>query len=43
VADYVTRLVETLPEPLRAAVPSVKEIEKGLSGGEEDADQSGAV
>ena len=38
VADYVTRLVETLPEPLRAAVPSVKEIEEGLSGGEGDAD-----
>ena len=42
VADYVTRLVETLPEPLRAAVPSVKEIEEGLSGGEQDADPNGA-
>lgn len=31
VADFVTRLVETLPEPLQAAVPSVKEIEAGLS------------
>ncbi|MGE5153151.1 MAG: PDDEXK nuclease domain-containing protein, partial [Bdellovibrio bacteriovorus] len=41
VADYVTRLVETLPEPLRAAVPSVKEIEEGLSGSEQDADPNG--
>lgn len=31
VADYVTRLVETLPEPLQAAIPSVEEIEEGLS------------
>lgn len=30
VADFVNRLVETLPEPLQAAVPSVKEIEAGL-------------
>ena len=42
VADYVTRLVETLPEPLRAAVPSVKEIEEGLSGGKQGTDQNGA-
>jgi YhcG PDDEXK nuclease domain len=31
VSDYVTRLVETLPKALRAAVPSVEEIESGLS------------
>jgi hypothetical protein len=38
VADYITRLVETLPEPLQAAVPSVKEIEASLSPmpGEDD-------
>src|SRR5665213_713857 len=30
VSDYVTRLVESLPEELQAAVPSVKEIESGL-------------
>ena len=38
VADYITRLVETLPEPLQAAVPSVQEIEAGLSPtpGEDD-------
>jgi predicted nuclease of restriction endonuclease-like (RecB) superfamily len=31
VSDYVTRLVDTLPKALQAAVPSVKEIESGLS------------
>lgn len=31
VSDYVTRLVETLPKPLQAAVPSVREIERGLA------------
>ncbi len=31
VSDYVTRLVETLPESLQAAVPSIEEIEKGLA------------
>ena len=31
VSDYVTRLVETLPKPLREAIPSVQEIERGLS------------
>jgi len=31
VSAYVTRLVETLPKSLRAAVPSVKEIESGLA------------
>ena len=34
VSDYVTRLVETLPKPLREAIPSVQEIERGLSAGE---------
>ena len=34
VSDYVTRLVETLPKPLREAIPSVQEIERGLSVGE---------
>ena len=33
VFDYVTRLVETLPKPLREAIPSVQEIERGLSAG----------
>jgi hypothetical protein len=33
VAEYVTRLVETLPEPFRDAVPSVKQIEEELSDG----------
>lgn len=32
VADYVTRLVETLPPALEGAIPSVREIEEGLSG-----------
>jgi len=31
VSDYVTRLVDTLPESLQAAVPSVEEIENGLA------------
>ena len=31
VSDYVTRLVGTLPKGLRAAVPSIKEIESGLA------------
>jgi len=31
VSDYVTRLVETLPQRLRAAIPSVREIEAGLA------------
>ena len=31
VSDCVTRLVESLPEPLRTAVPSVQEIEAGLA------------
>lgn len=31
VSGYVTRLVECLPQELQAAVPSVKEIESGLS------------
>ena len=31
VSGYVTRLVETLPKALQAAVPSVKEIESGLA------------
>lgn len=30
VADYVTRLVATLPAPLKNAVPSVAELERGL-------------
>jgi len=34
VSGYVTRLVETLPKALQAAVPSVKEIESGLSSSE---------
>ena len=31
VSGYVTRLVDTLPTRLREAVPSIKEIESGLS------------
>jgi len=31
VSDYVTRLVDTLPKAMQAAVPSIKEIESGLS------------
>jgi hypothetical protein len=31
VSGYVTRLVETLPQPLREAIPSVREIERGLA------------
>ena len=31
VSDYVTRLVDTLPPALQAAIPSVEEIETGLS------------
>jgi predicted nuclease of restriction endonuclease-like (RecB) superfamily len=31
VSGYLTRLVETLPQPLREAIPSVREIERGLS------------
>jgi len=34
VSDYVTRLVEALPKPLQEAIPSVREIERGLSAGE---------
>jgi predicted nuclease of restriction endonuclease-like (RecB) superfamily len=34
VSDFVTRLVDTLPKALQAAVPSVKEIESGLSSSE---------
>jgi hypothetical protein len=30
VSGYVTRLVESLPEPMKDAVPSVEEIEQGL-------------
>jgi predicted nuclease of restriction endonuclease-like (RecB) superfamily len=37
VSDYVTRLVETLPRALQAAVPSVKEIESGLAASEAEA------
>jgi hypothetical protein len=31
VSGYVTRLVETLPKPLRKAIPSVAEIERELT------------
>jgi hypothetical protein len=31
VSDYVTRLVDSLPKALQAAVPSIKEIESGLT------------
>ncbi|TVQ85558.1 MAG: hypothetical protein EA400_15200 [Chromatiaceae bacterium] len=34
IADYVTHLVETLPEPFRDAVPSVTAIEEEWSDGE---------
>ena len=34
VSGYLTRLVETLPQPLREAVPSVREIERGLAADE---------
>ncbi|MCX6902431.1 MAG: PDDEXK nuclease domain-containing protein [Verrucomicrobia bacterium] len=34
VSGYVTRLVESLPKALQAAVPSVKEIESGLAASE---------
>lgn len=32
VAEWKTRLVESLPKPLRGALPSVAELEKGLAG-----------
>ncbi len=35
VSDYVTRLVDSLPKELRAAVPSVKEIESRLASATE--------
>ncbi len=31
VSGYVTRLVETLPAPIKDAVPSVEELERGLT------------
>lgn len=31
VSGYVTRLVETLPAPLKDAIPSVEELERGLT------------
>jgi hypothetical protein len=31
ISGYVTKLVDSLPKTLKGAIPSVKELEKGLA------------